>query len=181
MSSIINFFGGPGCGKSTVANELFSIMKKNNFSVEITYEYPKIMAWENNFSSIKDQFFITANQHRNITRLYNKVDYIIVDSPILLGCVYKNKYATDDEYPTKFYSKLDVFILDLFKQYHNINIFLNRNNGFNKIGRFQNSEESKEIDKEIKQLLLSNNLYFYELAVDNNTAQNIFDKIKNHG
>lgn len=181
MSTIINFFSGPGAGKSTIAFELFSLMKKNDFSVEVTYEFPKIIAWEDNLSTIKDQFYITANQHRNITRLYGKVDYIIVDSPILLGCIYKNKYDTNDEYPSKFYKKLDVFILELFKQYNNINIFLNRRHDFNKNGRFQDFEESKRIDEEIRQTLLSNNIYFDELAVNNDTAKNIFNKIKNHG
>lgn len=181
MSIIINFFSGPGAGKSTIASELFSLMKKKNYSVELTYEFPKTMAWENNISSIKDQFYITANQHRNITRLHGKVEYIIVDSPILLGCIYKQKYGEENEYPANFYSKLDVFILDLFKQYNNINIFLNRRNDFNKNGRFQNFEDSKRIDEEIKQLLLSNNIYFDEFNVDNNTAQSILKKIENNG
>ena len=80
MSTIINFFGGPGIGKSTQSAGLFTEMKKNQMDVELTYEFPKEVAWEGNYSSIKDQFYITANQHRNISRLYGKVDYIIVDS-----------------------------------------------------------------------------------------------------
>jgi len=87
MSLIINFFGGPGIGKSTQSAELFTLMKKNHMDVELTFEYPKIVAWEENYSTIKDQFFITANQHRNISRLYGKVKYILVDSPIILGTV----------------------------------------------------------------------------------------------
>ena len=74
MSKIINFFGGPGIGKSTQASGLFTEMKKHHMSVEYTYEFPKEVAWEGNVSQLKDQFFITANQHRNISRLYGKVD-----------------------------------------------------------------------------------------------------------
>ena len=61
MSIIINFFGGPCIGKSTQSAELFTLMKKSHMNVELTFEYPKIVAWEENFSSIRDQFFITAN------------------------------------------------------------------------------------------------------------------------
>ena len=32
-TKIINFFGGPGIGKSTQAAGLYSLMKKNNMSV----------------------------------------------------------------------------------------------------------------------------------------------------
>ena len=73
-TKIINFFGGPGIGKSTQAAGLYSLMKKNNMSVELTYEFPKILAWDENHSAIKDQLYITANQHRNISRLYYDVD-----------------------------------------------------------------------------------------------------------
>ena len=100
-TKIINFFGGPGIGKSTQAAGLYALMKKNDMSVELTYEFPKILAWDENHSAIKDQFYITANQHRNISRLYGKVEYIIVDSPILFGMVYKDKYGV--EYPQGLY------------------------------------------------------------------------------
>lgn len=180
MSKIINFFSGPGSGKSTKAAELFALMKKNNLSVELTYEFPKILAWEDNMSAIKDQFFITANQHRNISRLYGKVDYIIVDSPILLGCIYKNKYNDNMSYPSDFYEKLDDFIIDLFKKYNNINIFLKRNDeNFNNLGRYQNYEESKNIDFEIKQLLDRHHIYFFECPVNENTANIIYNEIIN--
>lgn len=180
MSKIINFFSGPCAGKSTKAAELFSLMKKNNINVELTYEFPKILAWEDNMSAIKDQFYITANQHRNITRLYGKVDYIIVDSPIILGCIYKNRYNDKMSYPSDFYSKLDDFIIDLFKQYENINIFLKRNDeGFDGVGRYQDFEESKNIDFEIKKLLLQNNISFFECDVNDNTVDIIYKEILN--
>ena len=54
MSLIINFFGGPGIGKSTQSADLFSVMKKHHMDVELTFEFPKIIAWEENYSSIKD-------------------------------------------------------------------------------------------------------------------------------
>jgi len=181
MSKIINFFGGPGIGKSTQASGLFTEMKKHHMSVEYTYEFPKEVAWEGNISQLKDQFFITANQHRNISRLYGKVDYIIVDSPIILGCFYEQRYG--DGYPASHYgmSGLSKFLWSLFKQYDNINILLTRNNEtYDPNGRMQDLNEAIEIDNDIKETLMINSVDFKEFSVDNNTAISIFNYIKNN-
>ena len=177
MSKIINFFGGPGIGKSTQSAGLFHEMKKNKLDVELTYEFPKLITWEENYSSIKDQFYITANQHRNISRLYGKVKYIIVDSPIILGPIYKSKYNNSSEYPSNLYDvTFDYFIFKLFKKYDNFNILLTRNDQiYDKNGRFQNLEESKEIDKEIKNNLIIHDIPFVEFNVNNNTYIDIYE------
>ena len=183
MSLIINFFGGPGIGKSTQSSGLFTEMKKHHMDVELTFEFPKIVAWEENFSAIKDQFYITANQHRNISRWSGKVDYIMVDSPIILGLVYKERYNDTPEYPATFYDETyDTFILSLFKKYDSLNIFLNRNDEtYDQNGRFQDLNESKKIDEEIKHKLVSNNIDFIEFNVNQETSSDIFNYItKNH-
>lgn len=180
MSLIINFFGGPGIGKSTQSSSLFTEMKKDHIDVELTFEFPKIVAWEENYSAIKDQFYITANQHRNISRLYNKVKYIIVDSPIILGTVYKDFYDTESSYPSSFYDdSFDVFILNLFKKYNSLNILLLRDDKtYNENGRFQNIYEAKDIDKQIRKKLEVNNIPFIEFEVHSETSKEIFKYIK---
>jgi hypothetical protein len=175
MSKIINFFGGPGIGKSTQASGLFTEMKKHHMSVEYTYEFPKEVAWEGNISQLSDQFFITANQHRNISRLYGKVDYIIVDSPIVLGCFYEQRYG--EGYPASHYSMsgLSNFLWALFKKYDNINILLKRNDEtYDTNGRLQGLQEAQEIDFDIKQTLDVNSIHYNEFSVNNNTALDIY-------
>jgi hypothetical protein len=177
-TKIINFFGGPGIGKSTQASGLFTEMKKHHMSVEYTYEFPKEVAWEGNISQLSDQFFITANQHRNISRLYGKVEYIIVDSPIILGCFYEQRYGKG--YPASFYSNagLSNFLWRLFKDYNNINILLKRNEEtYDQNGRIQSLQESQEIDDDIKTTLLINSIPFSEFSVGTNTAVDIFKYI----
>lgn len=147
-------------------------------SVEYTYEFPKEVAWEGNVSQLKDQFFITANQHRNISRLYGKVEYIIVDSPIVLGCFYEQRYG--DGYPASFYSMtgLSKFLWNLFEKYNNINILLTRNNDtYDPNGRLQDLKEAIEIDTDIKETLLVNSIPFTEFIVGDNTAVDIFNYI----
>ena len=180
MSLVINFFGGTGIGKSTQSAGLFTEMKKHHMDVELTYEFPKIVAWEENYSAVKDQFYITANQHRNISRLYGKVKYIVVDSPIILGMVYKDRYSKEPEYPAMFYDEtFDTFVVSLFKKYDSLNIVLTRNDEtYDENGRFQNLEESKEIDEDIKQKLKDNDIPYVEFPVNDNTTLSIFNYIK---
>jgi hypothetical protein len=180
-TKIINLFGGPGIGKSTQAAGLYAMMKRNNMSVELTSEFPKVIVWEKNHSAIRDQLYITANQHRNISRLYGQVEYIIIDSPILFGLVYKGRYG--DGYPENLYGdSFDTFIIDLFKKYDNINILLHRNDaGFQKDGRFQDLEESKRVDKELKELMVSNDIDFHEYPVDYNTVNAMYRDLFDNG
>ncbi len=177
-TKIINLFGGPGIGKSTQSSGLYYKMKKAGMSVELTSEFPKVVAWEQNHSAIRDQLFITANQHRNITRLYGQVEYIIIDSPIWFGLVYKNKSGDTEEYPNCFYNeKFDNFMIDLFKQYDSINILLKRNDAvYQEEGRFQDLTESTVIDNELKDMLDNNDIDYKEYIVNDDTV----DKILNH-
>jgi hypothetical protein len=103
-----------------------------------------------------------------------------VDSPIILGTVYKNIYNEKPEYPGIFYGEsFDHFIYSLFKKYNNLNIFLKRDDSsFNQNGRFQNLEQSKIIDNTIKTSLESHNISFIEFPVCPNTAIQIFNYIQ---
>ena len=180
-TKIINFFGGPGIGKSTQAAGLFYLMKRAGMSVELTEEFPKVLSWEGNISGLKDQLYITANQHRNISRLYGKVDYIIIDSPILNGLVYKHRYGNQNEYPERLYDDtFDTFVMSLFKGYDNINIMLDRNDQqYQRVGRIQDLVESVEVDNELRDILDTNNIKYKSYYVHNGTTQKVFDDLFN--
>jgi hypothetical protein len=93
--------------------------------------------------------------------------------------VYKDRYNNEPEYPSMFYDEsFDYFILSLFKRYNSLNILLRRDDTtYDENGRFQNLQESKEIDDDIREQLLVNNIPFVEFNVCNNTAVDIFNYI----
>ena len=173
MSKLINLFGGPGIGKSSIAAGLFYKLKKKHVSCNNPYEFPKVLAWDKNNEAIKDQLYVVANQHRGIAQSYGKVDYIIVDSPILFSTVYHGYYTKD--YPVEFYG--DIFhklVVDLHKKYDNINILLDRaESDYQSEERFQDIDQSLELDRLIKESLIKYDEPFHTVKVGKNTVKEI--------
>ena len=181
MSKIINIFGGPGIGKSSIAAGITYKLKKNHISCDQPYEFPKLLAWDDNHSAIQDQLYVLANQHRGIVKSYGKVDYIVLDSPILLSLTYRSYYKNND-YPASLYGEsFDKMLLDVFNKYDNINIVLKRTDGVhNNDERYQNLEESIDLDKSIENSLIKNNIPYHLVKVGESTVDEILTII-NHG
>ena len=179
-TKIINLFGGPGVGKSTTAAGVFHKLQMMGFECDLPYEYPKISAWEKNMSELSDQLYILSAQHRNIVRSYGKVDYIILDSPIILSLVYKKMYG--DGYPSMMYDdNFDEFTMGLFNRYNNINFFISRKEqGYVTEGRLQNREESLYVDNEIHTLLDDNHIEYVEIMQERDIANKIAEHVSIH-
>ena len=174
MSKLINLFGGPGIGKSSIASGITYKLKKKHIRVNNPYEFPKLLAWDKNNEAIKDQLYVLANQHRGIAQSYGKVDYIIIDSPIMFSLIYKTYYNTG--YPAEFYGEhFNQLIVDLHKKYDNINILLERTDKgkHNDDERYQTLQESLEIDKLCKRILDENNIPYHIVKVGKNTVKDI--------
>jgi hypothetical protein len=173
QTKVINLFSGPGAGKSTVASGLFHNMKRQHISCDAPYEFPKQLAWDESNKIVLDQLFVIANQHRGIVRSYGLVDYIILDSPILLSLVYKDYYSK--EYPTTIYG--DTFskmMLEIHNSYDNINIFLNRPKDlYQTDGRFQNLEGAENLDNLIKNMLNENSIDYTSINVNEKSVDKI--------
>jgi len=178
MSKIINLFCGPGGGKSSIAAGITYKLKKNHINCDQPYEFPKLLAWDENHSAIQDQLYVLANQHRGIVKSYGKVDYIVLDSPILLSLTYRNYYKGDN-YPASLYGEsFDKMVLDVFNQYDNINIVLKRAEGnHNNEERYQNLEQSKELDVVIENSLIDNNIPYHTIQVGENSVDEIIKLI----
>jgi hypothetical protein len=140
-TKIINLFGGPNSGKSTIASGLFYNLKIRDINSELISEYAKIKVWEDNKKTLKNQIYLFAKQHFAINNVLGLVDFIIIDSPLLLNPIY-------DINKCNIFEKL---CLIEHNKLNNINFFLNRENkNFENSGRIHSLEESLNIDKEIK-------------------------------
>lgn len=87
MARLIGLHAGPGAGKSTIASEVFALLKKEGVNCEIVYEWAKWQVWKQVPFPI-DSLTVWARQRDFIQQLYDQVDYIITDSPPLLALGY---------------------------------------------------------------------------------------------
>ena len=165
--TVINFYGGPGSGKSTAAAGLFYNMKIAGYSVELTDEFAKECVWEGNIPMLADQLWVLGHQHRKILRLSDKVDYIITDSPVLLSPIYRERYGES------IYSNLvDKMALECYNLYeHNINFMLTRPEDFEQYCRAQDYKECLEIDDAIINQFEELNIKYIKLKGEDNARE----------
>jgi hypothetical protein len=145
MTKIINFFAGPGSGKSSLASGLFSEMKWLNINCELVTEFAKDLFWEDRETTLKNQIYVTAKQYNKIHRLVGKVDYVLVDSPLLLGIIYREADSITGSF--------DKFVLAMHKSMMNVNYFVRREKPYHQPGRSQSQIEAKQLDVKIIRLL----------------------------
>jgi hypothetical protein len=152
--TVVNFFGGPGAGKSTTAAALFTLLKLHDeVHCELVTEFAKDLVWEERHKTFENQFYMFAKQQHRVWRVADKVDFTITDSPILLSNIYGehyNRYCAN----TTFYD----YVLMEFNRYNNINFFIERKKGYAEAGRNESEQEAIIIDKKIKDYLTENSI-----------------------
>lgn len=101
--------------------------------------------------SAKNQFEILKEQTRRVDRLYDQVDFIVTDSPILLNEIY-NKELTPE------YRDI---VGKIQNSYSNFSFFIERDvSNFEEEGRIHNLAESIQKDQEIRDMLLDNDIKY---------------------
>ena len=111
---LINIYGGPAAGKSTVAAGLFYELKKKGYDCGLVTE----MATE---------------------LVYDK--------------------QNDDDFRK--------FINSRIHKLKSLDFFVNRSNAFSEVGRIHNLEQSKEIDRAIKELAKKNDIDLIDVEQEN--------------
>lgn len=154
---IVNLFGGPGSGKSTQSAGLFYKLKMNSFDCELINEYAKWCTWEKNWTALSDQFMVSGQQHYKQHMLVGQVDAIITDSPLLLGLVY---YKEEDPVIRKSFVDL---LTSVFNRNNNIVFLMKRKKVYNPNGRNQTEEEAKEVDTQIRNMLVEYKIEYTEI------------------
>jgi len=147
---VINMFAGPGCGKSTSAAAVFSLLKMHDVNAELITEFAKDLTWEERRRTLNNQMYIWGKQYHRMWRVKDRVEVIVTDSPLLLGMI----YGKDN--PDCF----NEMILHSFNEFDNMNYFLLREKKFNPKGRNQTEEESKKLDDDILFMIAENDIRY---------------------
>lgn len=168
---VINLFGPPGAGKSTIMLGLTYELKTMGLSAENTPEFIKEMIYEESKIDVfGGQNFILGQQNRRLSRLIKSTDFVITDCPLALIASYT---------PADYVEGFETFALNLAKTYDNVNYFLNRNPEyeFEKENRYHDEAASDAKGLEIKNYLNTNNIQFKELTSGDNILSTIIDDL----
>lgn len=166
---VVNLFGSPCSGKSTIAAYVFSQLKLNGIECELVSEFAKDLVWEENYTGLENQLYVSGQQSYRLSRLKGKVDVVVVDSPLILAGYYNKDKEIDDE--------LNALLLKIFNTYNNLNFFLKRVKEYNPNGRLQNEEESNKVANDLIGILDMYDLNYQIVDGDLTGGQVILDKI----
>lgn len=143
----VNFFAGPGAGKTTVAARAFAEIKMRGYDAEHIAEFVKTMAHEGRFPQSMDQVHIFGEQiHREDVALRH-VDVIVTDCPMLMCCAYALMYDAPGA----------KHLVEIAKEYDQmfpaLNLCIERTVDYVDKGRYQNLDQAREFDKHMVRVL----------------------------
>jgi hypothetical protein len=167
MTRVLNLWGGPCAGKSTTAAGLFVQMKLAGIRCELVTEYAKEKTYEQAWSTIADQWYVTGQQQRRLRRLVGKVDWIITDSPLPVGLLY-----VEEPFRQQWFTDA---VWGLFDQFANVNVFLERTHAYETYGRYHTEAEAIVKDSDLRGMAGDRIDHFVKIGL--NTSQVIFEKI----
>lgn len=151
MTVLINMLGCPSSGKTSLSAKVFAQLKAMSLNAEYTPEFVKGWAWEGKTVGPFDQFYIFGKETHNQSRLFNKVDFVISDSPVMLTAFYHYFYNGDEalNQVCKYFYELAEKKADIKV----INFFLPRKKKYIAKGRYQTQEEADRLAVQLKEWL----------------------------
>ena len=146
---LVNLYGGPGSGKSTIAAHIFAMLKHGGVNAEYVQEYAKDLVWADTPATLDYPIALFGEQHTRIARLWGKVDVIVTDSPILL-CAY---YAGTVE---RVYNSPQFQALALAEHARfapSLNVWIRRTKPYEPAGRVQSESQAHRVDLSFRRWL----------------------------
>ena len=139
---VINLLSGPGAGKSTLAAQIFSELKRrgSRWTVELAVEFAKELVWEGRLEALGNQIFVLGEQFQRIERVAGKAHIVVTDSPVLLSGVYKPPHYPDS---------ITDLALWCHRRFPSLNVYVERPSNYDPAGRLQTADEACRVDDRI--------------------------------
>jgi hypothetical protein len=153
LSTVIEFYAGPGTGKSTTSGYFFYQYKAAGGNAEYVQEYVKSWAWEKRLIDDFDQFYFFGKQLRREALLYGKTDTIITDSPLWMNAFYAQKFCPRPIYEAVLSAVKAAYTVSAQKSVKRIPVFLKRSKPYLRAGRYQSEQEAIGMDEELRTYL----------------------------
>ena len=144
----VNFYGGAGVGKSTLAAMVFAALKIKGIRCDLVGEFAKELVYDRAYNIMSDQPYLFAEQAHRMTRMKKYgVQVAICDSPLLLTMAYN---------PNPNNGRFNALVEETYKDYDNMDYFLLRNEEFwKKDKRSGDITRATQMDKKIRAILES--------------------------
>ena len=143
----VNFWGGPGAGKSTLAAGTFAELKCRGYNCELVFEYIKTWAWESRVPSKYDELYIFGQQVRRESLLYGKVRVLLTDRPLAMSGFYA-QHLGQPELARAMKAAADAhYNLMRGDGHRTMDIIVSRTGDYNPAGRYQDAAEARTLDK----------------------------------
>lgn len=167
--SVINLYGDPGTGKSTIAAGLFYNLKMLGYRVEYVTEFAKEIVYDNAYKVLDDQIYLFGEQQHRLKRCMAENEIIIMDSPLLLSVVYDKSSDL----------KLRDLVISEYGKYNNVDIFLSREmvSEYSNNGRLEDQHQAKLLDEKIYSLLNELMIEFMLVKTDKSAVEVILNRI----
>lgn len=152
MTYIVNTYGSPGCGKTTLCARLFAALKDLGVNAYFTMEVVKTWCIEGKGIGNYGQFVLFGQEAERQSRLFNKVDIGLIDSPVGLSGFYNYYYS----------GKKDNSLSPACKEFYRraeedgvkmINLFLSPQKPYDGRDRYQTEEQAQDVHKALKKWL----------------------------
>ena len=170
MTVVVNFFGGPGAGKSTLALGVSSKLKQAGINCEYIHEFAKELTWDKRFNAMKNQTWILGSQYEMLRRCMGQVDVIVTDTSLLNSALYGQGLAFSD--------KIGDLAIAMFNSMNNMAFLVDRKKAYNPVGREQNEDQARMIDHDVRSLLQSMVMDYHTVPGNSKGEKLVLEKIK---
>ncbi len=173
---VINLFGAPGRGKSSVRSGLFWLMKSHHMSVEEVSEYAKYLVLTGRtWQLTEEQLYLFSKQHhKQLIIERSGYEYAATDSPLQLCSFYA---------PDTYFRTFEALVDEAMAGFENINFFLTRDiesdaaDAFEERGRNHDREASIRVEGEMREFLARKGIGYQDMTVDLLTPWRILEAI----
>ena len=142
-TKVINLYGGPSTGKSTIAAGTFFDFKTNKISCELVREFVKDWAYDGKKIERRHQIKLFAEQAEREGCTYGKVEWVVTDSPLILCEIYEKRYFNEATMTDGLYERWLTLNKEVMSPIH---IKIIRSKEYDPVGRYENEAQAIEMD-----------------------------------
>ncbi|MFZ6801906.1 hypothetical protein [Undibacterium sp. Di24W] len=173
-TKIINIIGGPGCDKSLFSSAIILNLNLRHKSVEQIPDYAKSLVWQKDYDALRNQYRIAQRQFEMLDLLDGQVQYLVTECALMQVLYYNEAYRENICDVDKTKSQ----ILEWYNRHDNINLLVERSDKkYVQTGRFQNENEARKIDVELREIMIREDIPFTSMPADvvaiNNFARSL--------